>query len=150
MTCQSPLREVAGRWSMSTRSVALLWASSVVMVAETRRTARRARMGVGSINISDMVALQCAVEWEKRPGDIILRPLNNRLFSATPKQWQRRKQPRVLRLRCSQAREQLRSDDSSLRAITFMRSSAQAVGEEMVGDADGVGDDGQRWVNCAA
>jgi hypothetical protein len=54
----------------------------------TRRTARRGRIEACSINISGMVALQCAVKWEKRSGDIILRPLNNRLFSATPKQMQ--------------------------------------------------------------
>ena len=45
---------------------------------------------------------------------------------------------------------ELRSYDRSLPTMTLVTSSTQAVGEEVVGDADGVGDDGEGRVNCAA
>src|SRR4030088_460372 len=49
MTCQSPLREVAGRWSMSTRRRGN---SAFAAVAEMRSAARRRRVEACNMKVS--------------------------------------------------------------------------------------------------
>src|SRR3954451_1777130 len=92
ITCQSPLSEVTGRWSMLTRRVVFACTGSweYAAAAEKRSAARRRRVEACGIEGISGTARQVSLQTNIKKGfrDIILRPLNKRLLEGGGRQHQ--------------------------------------------------------------